>query len=133
MARFHTRPHVLVVGVAVLLGIVTTSCSSHRSAFCRALDRGDAGFDSPRVTDQLRALDRVIEALPARDRGDIVAVRDYIAIAAHRDGATSKQVAATITRYFQAVKSLDPRLRDECHVPVQGRPAPFVPQNVSAP
>jgi hypothetical protein len=121
VARFHTHRHVLVVGVAAVLGLATTSCSSHRSAYCQVLDRGEAGFSSSNVDAQLHALDRVIAALPPRDRGDIQAVRDFIAIASRSSPASPQQKAEILVRYAHAIESLDPRLRDECGVPLKVR------------
>jgi hypothetical protein len=130
VVRFHTRRHVLVVAVAAVLGLVTTSCSSHRSAFCRALDHGDPGFQSPSVAARLHAIDRVIAALPARDRADIKAVRSFIAITSGTERTSPKQQEASLVHLLAAIESLDPRLRDECHVPV---PEYKVPTTVAKP
>jgi hypothetical protein len=118
-ARRLASVGLMVLGMTVS-GVSCSSTARDASRFCRAVGAPDTGFDSRRPADQVAALERVMRAVPARDRADLRAIRDFMLLPRDAGGLTTEEIEARATRYGRAVHALDQRLVDECHVVLNG-------------
>jgi hypothetical protein len=124
VVRFHTRA-LPIAATTVLLAATTGACGAGSSSFCSVLRRAHVGLTSPKVDDQIAALDAIVAQLQPRDRAEVSALREYIVVADHPQGYSSEALAVIVRRYFTAATSLDHRLRTECHVVLKGKPPSF--------
>lgn len=111
---------------AVLVLVVASACSQQPTAFCAQVARADRGFDADQSNEAtLAAIDRLLVRLPAGDRADVRAVRDFLDVAANPGRRDAARVAGAVAEFRRALPRLDRRLRRECGVPLEGVPSLF--------
>ena len=88
------------------------------------MHHGDMGFNGG-YDQVVAAMDRILAQLPPPDRGDVQAVRDFVAAAAHPDqhpGGIKSQLYA----YAAAIPRIDARLKRECGITFGKAGFPFL-------
>lgn len=110
------RRGVVAFLAVVALVSVAAACSSSSAStpFCRALNQGDLRFNGD-YDQVVVAMDRVLAQLSPADRGDVRAVRDFVAAAAHPNEHPD-DIKAELLTYADAIPRLDARLRRECGI-----------------